>query len=112
MLSTATLDLIRSVSSLVDSATELIPAEAMLLHEPVQCRPIDAREPGGLGHVRAGASDQLRQILLLEVSDELLLREVEALGHDVHRKARRRCRRCYGVIVQRNVVRLNALSRL
>src|SRR5262245_13233964 len=83
VLSTATRDLVRSVSSLVAGATELVTAEAVLFHESVKRRAIDAREPGCLRHVRAGSRDQLRQVFLLEVGDELLLRKVEALGHDI-----------------------------
>src|SRR5688500_15900219 len=95
----------------VDTASELVAAEAMLLHQAVERRAIDAGETRCLRHVRSGTRDELREVLLLEVRDELVLREMEALGHHARRKAvvRLRDRR---FIVHRHVVGLHHLSRL
>ena len=53
--------------------------------ESVERCAIDAGEARRFRHVRPGAGDQLREVLLFEVRDELLLREVEAFRHDVDR---------------------------
>ena len=45
-------------------------------------------KPRRLRHVGPRPRDELRQVLLLEMRDELVLRQVEALGHDARREAR------------------------
>src|SRR5205085_4927475 len=52
----------------------ILSMDTVLFHEPIERRPVDAREAGRFGHVPTRPRNESREILLLEVGDQTILR--------------------------------------
>src|SRR3954468_10481717 len=82
----------------------------MTLQKPIERGSIDARQTRGAGHVARGARDKTRDVLLLEVREHMLLREVVRIVENILRYIARRGireRAARPILVQRQVVELD-----
>src|SRR6185312_16344171 len=89
--------------------SQLVTPHVVLLHETIECRAVDVRQPSCARHVSARARRQAREVFLLELRNQSILRCVIRLIHHRHRQRALR-RRNWTVIVHWYVRRLDRLS--